>query len=216
MTDRGVFGFLANPSKKKEGRNMGRDIKTTITAIFLGIALLVLWGAPLFAAEESEILQERYRIREVGQESLSTLYEIQPGARYVIENAAGYGVFSTFGIKIFFAGGGTGKGFVHNNRTKRYTYMRMVQVQGGLGFGASKDRVIWVFETQKALTDFVSSGWDFGAKAQAAAMVQDTGGMFSGAISVAPGVYIYRLTETGLAAELTVSGTKYFKDPELN
>jgi lipid-binding SYLF domain-containing protein len=195
---------------------MGRNTKKAIMALLLSLALLGLWVAPLFAAEENEILQERYRVREVGQESLSTLYEIQPSSRYVIENAAGYGVFSTFGIKIFFAGGGTGKGFVHNNRTKRYTYMRMVQVQGGLGFGASKDRVIWVFETQKALTDFVSSGWDFGAKAQAAAMVQDTGGMFSGAISVAPGVYIYRLTETGLAAELTVSGTKYFKDPDLN
>jgi lipid-binding SYLF domain-containing protein len=216
MTDKGAFGFFKNQSRRKEGRNMGRNTKKAIMALFLSFALLGLWVAPLLAAEESEILQERYRIREVGQESLSTLYEIQPSARYVIENAAGYGVFSTFGIRIFFAGGGTGKGFVHNNRTKRYTYMRMVQVQGGLGFGASKDRVIWVFETQKALTDFVSSGWDFGAKAQAAAMVQDTGGMFSGAISVAPGVYIYRLTETGLAAELTVSGTKYFKDPDLN
>ena len=195
---------------------MRKNFKKVVKVCTLSLVLIGLCVEPLVAAEESEILQERYRIREVGQDSLSTLYEIQPGARYVIENAAGYGVFSTFGIKIFFAGGGTGKGFVHNNRTKRYTYMRMVQVQGGLGFGASKDRVIWVFETQKALTDFVSSGWDFGAKAQAAAMVQDTGGMFSGAISVAPGVYIYRLTETGLAAELTVSGTKYFKDPDLN
>jgi lipid-binding SYLF domain-containing protein len=195
---------------------MGRNTKKAIMALFLSFALLGLWGAPLFAVEENEILQERYRIREVGQDSLAALYEIQPSARYVIENAAGYGVFSTFGVKIFFAGGGTGKGFVHNNRTKRYTYMRMVQVQGGLGFGASKDRVIWVFETQKALTDFVNLGWDFGAKAQVAAMVQDTGGMFSGAVSVAPGVYVYRLTETGLAAELTVSGTKYFKDSDLN
>ena len=195
---------------------MGRNTKKAIMALFLSFALLGLSVEPLVAAEESEILQERYRIREVGQDSLAALYEIQPGARYVIENSAGYGVFSTFGIKIFFAGGGTGKGFVHNNRTKRYTYMRMVQVQGGLGFGASKDRVIWVFETQKALTDFVNSGWDFGGKAQVAAMVQDTGGMFSGAISIAPGVYLYRLTETGLSAELTVSGTKYFKDGELN
>jgi lipid-binding SYLF domain-containing protein len=195
---------------------MGRNTKKAIMALLLSFALLGLWVAPLLAAEESEILQERYRIREVGQDSLSALYEIQPSARHAIEHAAGYGVFSTFGIKIFFAGGSTGKGFVHNNRTKRYTYMRMVQVQGGLGFGASKDRIIWVFETQKALTDFVNLGWDFGAKAQAAAMVQDTGGMFSGAVSVAPGVYIYRLTETGLAAELTVSGTKYFKDSELN
>ena len=195
---------------------MRKGIKKVIMALLLSVALLGLWGASVFAAEESEVLQERYRVREVGQDALSTLYEIQPAARHAIEHSAGYGVFSTFGIKIFFAGGGTGKGFVHNNRTKRYTYMRMVQVQGGLGFGASKDRIIWVFETQKALTDFVNLGWDFGAKAQAAAMVQDTGGMFSGAVSVAPGVYVYRLTETGLAAELTVSGTKYFKDSDLN
>jgi lipid-binding SYLF domain-containing protein len=195
---------------------MRRHRIQTVLAMVLSVVLTGLWSAPLFAAEESEILQERYRVREVGQESLSSLYEIQPGARYAIENAAGYGVFSTFGIKIFFAGGSTGKGFVHNNRTKRYTYMRMVQVQGGLGFGASKDRIIWVFETNKALTDFANSGWDFGGKAQAVAMVQDTGGMFSGAVSVAPGVYVYQLTSTGLAAELTVTGTKYFKDNELN
>ena len=195
---------------------MRRNRIQAVLAVGLSFVLVGIFGGPLFAAEESEILQERYRIREVGQDSLAALYEIQPGARYVIENSAGYGVFSTFGIKMFFAGGSTGKGFVHNNRTKRFTYMRMVQVQGGMGFGASKDRVIWVFETQKALTDFVNSGWDFGGKAQVAAMVQDTGGMFSGAISVAPGVYLYRLTETGLSAELTVSGTKYFKDGELN
>jgi len=187
-----------------------------VLAIGLGFVLVGIFGGSLFAAEENEILQERYRIREVGQDALSTLYEIQPGARYVIEHAAGYGVFSTFGIKIFFAGGTTGKGFVHNNRTKRFTYMKMLQVQGGLGFGASKDRIIWVFETHRALTDFVNSGWDFGGKAQAVAMVQDTGAMFAGAVSVAPGVYLYQLTSTGLAAELTVSGTKYFKDNELN
>ena len=195
---------------------MVRQVKQAIMAITVSLVLLGLPAEPLPAAEESEILQERYRVREVGQDALSTLYEIQPGARYVVEQAAGYGVFSTFGIKIFFAGGTTGKGFVHNNRTKRYTYMRMVQVQGGLGFGASKDRIIWIFETHKALADFINSGWDFGGKAQAAAMVQDKGGMFSGAVSVAPGVYLYQLTSTGLAAELTVSGTKYFKDNELN
>ena len=30
---------------------------------------------------------------------------LPPGARYAIEHAAGYGVFSVMGIKIFFAGG---------------------------------------------------------------------------------------------------------------
>lgn len=195
---------------------MRRNRMLTYLGIGLSFVFIGLWGAPLFAAEENEIRQERTHIKEVGQEALSALYEIQPSARHAIEHSAGYGVFSSFGLKMFFSGGTSGKGFVRNNRTKRYTYMRMVQVQGGLGYGVSKDRIIWVFETQKALQDFVDSGWEFGAKAQVAAMVQDSGGMFSGAVSVAPGVYLYQLTETGLSAELTVSGTKYYKDDELN
>ncbi len=203
-------------SMLKEKSQMRKRIKQLFMGFIINMILIGLCGPTLFAMDEKEILQERYRIKEMAQEALSTLYEIQPGARYAIEHAAGYGVFSTFGIKIFFAGGTTGKGFVFNNRTQRYTYMKMLQVQGGLGLGISKNRVIWVFETQKALNDFINLGWDFGAKASAAAMVQNQGGMFSGAISVAPGVYLYQLTESGLAAELTVTGTKYLKDNDLN
>jgi len=195
---------------------MGKRIKQVMIGIIVNMVLLGFWNTSPFAMDENEVLQERLRIKEMAQGALSTLYEIAPRARAAIEHAAGYGVFSTFGIKIFFAGGTTGKGFVCNNRTKRYTYMKMLQVQGGLGFGVSKDRIIWVFETQKALSDFVNLGWDFGGKARATAMVQNQGGMFSGAISVAPGVYLYQLTDSGLAAELTVTGTKYLKDNDLN
>jgi lipid-binding SYLF domain-containing protein len=195
---------------------MGKPIKQVLIGLIINMVVFALCATPLFSMDENEILQERLHVREMAQGALSTLYEIAPGARTAIEHAAGYGVFSTFGIKIFFAGGTTGKGFVYNNRTQRYTYMKMLQVQGGLGFGVSKDRIIWVFETQKALSDFVNLGWDFGGKARATAMVQNHGGMFSGAITVAPGVYLYQLTDSGLAAELTVTGTKYLKDNDLN
>ena len=47
-------------------------------------------------------------------------------------------------------------------------------------------------------------------------MVQEQGGIFTGAVSVLPGVYLYQLTDTGLAASLTLSGTKFFKDPDLH
>jgi len=195
---------------------MSKRIKQVLIGLIINMVFFALCTTPLFSMDENEILQERLHIREMAQGALSTLYEIAPGARTAIEHAAGYGVFSTFGIKIFFAGGTTGKGFVYNNPTKRYTYMKMLQVQGGLGFGVSKDRIIWVFETQKALTDFINLGWDFGGKARATAMVQNHGGMFSGAITVAPGVYLYQLTDSGLAAELTITGTKYLKDNDLN
>jgi hypothetical protein len=47
-------------------------------------------------------------------------------------------------------------------------------------------------------------------------MLADRGGTFAGAISIEPGVYLYQLTETGLSASLTISGTKIFKDDDLN
>ena len=35
-------------------------------------------------------------------------------------------------------------------------------------------------------------------------------------MSVAPGVWLYQLTDKGLALELTAKGTKYYKDSDLN
>ena len=42
------------------------------------------------------------------------------------------------------------------------------------------------------------------------------GGAFEGATSVSPGVWVYQLTENGLAAEATLQGTKYYKYDDLN
>ena len=76
--------------------------------------------------------------------------------------------------------------------------------------------MIFVFETANALRDFVNQGWDFGGGANVSAMAAERGGTFTGAVSVFPGVYLYQLTDTGLAASLTLSGTKFFKDPHLH
>jgi lipid-binding SYLF domain-containing protein len=166
--------------------------------------------------DETALVQKRNEVREMARDALAALYEVSPGARYAVDHSAGYAVFSTFGIKIFFAGGTTGKGIVVNNRTHRDTFMKMLQVQAGLGLGIKKDRLIFVFETQQALRSFVNQGWEFGGQASASAMVADQGGTFAGAVSVMPGVYLYQLTETGLSASLTISGTKIFKDDDLN
>ena len=87
--------------------------------VALSAALLYLSAPPVWAQDESAILQSRLEIREAAQDALSTLCEFQPAARYAIEHAAGYAVFSTFGIKLLFAGGQQGKGVVVNNRTHR-------------------------------------------------------------------------------------------------
>ena len=190
-------------------------MKTLSALAACAVALWVCSGSAL-AQSEAAVIQSRSEIREAALEGLSTLYEIQPAARFAIEHAAGYAVFSSFGIKLLFAGGSQGKGVVVNNRTQRQTFMKMLGLQAGLGLGVQKTRLIFVFETASALQNFVDQGWSFGASTQLAATADKQGAMFSGAASVMPGVYVYQLTDTGLAALITASGTKFFKDDALN
>jgi lipid-binding SYLF domain-containing protein len=174
---------------------------------------LLLMALPVWGASKAEKQKE---VQKVSQQTLSQLYKTQSSARKAIANAAGYATFSNFGMKIFIAGSGSGSGMAVDNKTKKITYMKMIEVQAGLGIGVKKFRVIFVFDTQKALNDFINSGWEFGGQATAAAKAGDKGGEMAGAVSVAPGVWMYQLTDTGLAAEITGKGTKYYKDSDLN
>src|SRR4029079_10056229 len=150
------------------------------------------------------------------QDALAAVYKAAPSARKAVESAAGYAAFSNFGIKILVAGGGSGKGIAVNNKTKATTYMKMAEIQAGLGFGVKKFQVVWVFETEAALNNFINSGWEFGGQATAAAKAGDKGSAYQGAIAVSPGVWIYQITDKGVALELTANGTKYYKDTDLN
>jgi lipid-binding SYLF domain-containing protein len=105
---------------------------------------------------------------------------------------------------------------VIDNKTKKETFMKMIEVQAGIGLGVKKFRLVWVFENRKDLTDFINSGWEFGGQTSAAAKLGDEGGAFAGAMSVSPGIWLYQLTDDGLALELTGKGTKYYKDDDLN
>jgi hypothetical protein len=62
----------------------------------------------------------------------------------------------------------------------------------------------------------VNSGWQFGGQATAAAKNGDKGAAMVGASSVSDGVWMYQLTDKGLALELTAKSTKYYKDDDLN
>jgi lipid-binding SYLF domain-containing protein len=160
--------------------------------------------------------ESQAEVRKAADQALAALYKAQPSARKAVESAAGYAAFSNFGMKILVAGSGTGKGMAVNNRTRAETYMKMVEVQAGLGFGVKKFQVVWVFETEKALSDFVNSGWEFGAQATASAKSGDKGVAYQGALAVAPGVWLYQMSGDSLALELTAKGTKYYRDSDLN
>lgn len=193
---------------------MRRKALTLKGLLFVGAAWFVIAGSLAIAKESIE--ERRQVVRDMAGDTLERLYENLPSARAAVESAAGYGVFSNFGMKIFFAGGGKGSGMVVNNKTKQETFMKMVEVQAGLGLGVKKFSVVFVFDEEQALNSFINQGWEFGGQATAAAKSGDKGAAYSGAVSVAPGVWMYQMTSAGLAAEITGKGTKYYKNAELN
>ena len=182
---------------------------TLTTALVLTAAV----GAPAAAADPEA---ERAEIRSMAQNTLARLYEQRPIARQAIESAAGYAVFSNFGLKIFLFGSGMGKGVAVDNQTGAETFMKMIEVQAGVGLGGKKFRVVFVFENTGALNKFINEGWELGAQTTAAAKYGEKGEALQEAASVSPGVWMFQLTDSGLAAEITAKGTKYYKDDELN
>jgi lipid-binding SYLF domain-containing protein len=183
--------------------------------IVSGIVAAALVLAAVSASGASKD-KERSEVQKACKDTLKRLYKVQPSAKQAIAKAAGYAVFNNFGMKILIAGGGSGKGMASDNSTKKVTYMKMVEVQAGLGMGVKKFSVIWVFQTKDAMQQFVQAGWELGAQSSAAATTSGEGGSLTGAISPSPGVWLYQLVNDGLALELTAKGTKYYKDDDLN
>ncbi len=197
-------------------------MKPVFQTICTLIALCFCLNSPVFAqfsnpfSSNKTVAQQRQDILNKSEQTLKQLYAIQPKAKALIEKSAGYATFSNFGMKILIAGGGTGSGVVIDKATKKPIYMNMAEVQAGLGFGIKSFQNIFVFETEAAMNDFINSGWTFGGQVTAAAKYEQDGGAYQDATIVAPGVLMYQLTDSGLAAEITGKGTKYYKDTDLN
>jgi lipid-binding SYLF domain-containing protein len=184
--------------------------------LIASLVCLIALGA-IAADDEQKKEEERTEIRQMAQDTLTRLYKAEPSAQAAIHKAYGYAVFSNTGIKILVGGSGRGEGIAVTNKTKAETFMKMLQIQAGLGFGVKKFRVVFVFDNQKAFNGFVNSGWEFGGQADAAAKTSpEKGGSMQGAASVSDGVWMYQLTDKGIAIEITATGTKYRKDDDLN
>ena len=160
--------------------------------------------------------QQKQEILKKNEEILQRLYQAQPKAKQLVEKSVGYATFSNFGMKILIAGGGTGSGVVTNKSGNKTIYMNMAEVQAGIGLGIKSFQNIFIFQTETALNDFVNSGWTFGGQVTAAAKYEKNGDAYQDASVVAPGVLMYQLTDSGIAAEITGKGTKYYKDSDLN
>jgi lipid-binding SYLF domain-containing protein len=186
------------------------------TAILKFIFLTLACSLAIVAHAADDKAEEQKEIRKMAQDNLQRLYKAKPEVKRAVQGAAGYAVFSNKGMKIFLFGSGKGAGIAVNNTSKQETFMKVVELQAGLGFGVKKFTVIFVFENEAALDKFINSGWEFGGQSTAAATTGEKGGALAGAASVSPGVWMYQMTDKGVALEITAKGTKYYKDDDLN
>ena len=192
-------------------RRMRMAMVAAIVMLCLGLAACAT--APMTPSKKAEQQDE---VRNMAQTALAQLYEKNPAAQDAVTNAAGYAVFSDFGFKLLFMGGSKGEGIAVNNANKQETFMKMAEFQPGLGVGASKFRVVFVFDNPAAFNSFVTSGWEAGANAMAAAKSKTAGGALRGAVTLSEGVYMYQMTETGLIVGVSITAAKYYKDDDLN
>jgi lipid-binding SYLF domain-containing protein len=185
-----------------------------LTFLFLALVVAVLVSA-CATTSGSTTAEKRQAVQTMRQEVLSNLYRIKPAARSLVQSSPGYAVFSNANVNIIFASFGGGYGLVRDNKAGRDVYMKMGEVGIGLGLGVKDFRAVFVFHDRATMERFIGSGWEFGAHADAAAKAGDKGGAAGGEI-VVDNITIYQLTESGLALQATLKGTKYWRDGELN
>ena len=182
-------------------------------AMAMFLSLMACSTTPISKSDKE---QQQDSVRDMANKTLSQLYAKHPVAKDAIAKASGYAVFSDFGFKFMFLGGAGGSGVAVNNATKQETFMKMAEFQPGLGFGAAKFRLVFIFETLEAFNSFVTSGWEAGANAMASAKTKAEGGALAGAVTVSKGVQMFQLNDEGAIVGVSITAAKYYKDKELN
>jgi lipid-binding SYLF domain-containing protein len=171
--------------------------------------LLIVIVSPAFTDEDKDA-EERAKIDAMADATMKELFEASSDVKLLFDKAIGYAVFSNVKFQLGISGGG-GKGVAVSKAGER-TYMKMGTAGLGFGIGGQKYKVVFLFETENSLKSFVDKGWQADTSAQAAAGDAATGA----AASFKGGIAYYQITEKGLIASADITGTKYWKDDDLN
>lgn len=143
--------------------------------------------------------------------ALDQLLKENSKAKELYGKAYGWAAFDNLKLGFFFSGGG-GKGVAVEKKTGKRTYMEMAAAGFGLAFGGKKYEVVFLFQDSQTFNSFIENGWQAQGNVNATAGEANAGGQ----TAFVNGMAIYQISGTGLMANVDVSGTKYFKDKDLN
>ena len=150
------------------------------------------------------------------------------GASNIFNSAYGYALFPTIGKAGYVIGGAYGKGRVYE-QGEHTGDTSMIQVSIGFQLGGSAFSQVIFFQDKRALDQFTSGNFEFGAEAQAVALTAAAGasantsgssttasGGMNNAITAGDyykGMATFNITKGGLMYEASIGGQKFSYTP---
>ncbi len=155
--------------------------------------------------------ETRKKIDTMAAKTLSLLFAERKQARDLYDKSYAYAVFDTRKFSILITTG-YGAGVAVEKASAKRTYMKMATGGVNVGLGGQFFQLVFLFENKTAYQTFVNQGYEAGAGAGAVA------GTASEDLNVRfhNGTAVFQLTEKGLLLAADLTGTKYWKDGDLN
>ena len=163
------------------------------------------------SGEDETPSQARSEIDSSAEAALARLFRESSAAKGQFDAAAGYAVFDTRKLSLIISTG-TGSGVAVDKSSGKRTYMKMATGGLNIGGGVKFYQVVFLFPDKVTLNDFVESGWSADTDAAAESGKE---GVHVG-VQLKNGVIVHSLSDKGLVLAASLTGTKYWKDDDLN
>jgi len=141
------------------------------------------------------------------RETLARLVKEEPKTEAELAQAVGYAVIEKKVVKVPMIGAGGGAGVVVEKASGKKSYLRVPQLQFGLGWGGRAEKVILIFQDLEKLRDLANGTWKAGIEAEAAAKAGNVGAAGGGGTGdlMKEGFTTYVLTDAGVSATATIA-----------
>ena len=188
-------------------RSMGEGRPISFFALVVLVAMLIMTitacAGGLVGSKEEKLAY----FESLEQETLAQLVKEQPGTEQELAQSVGYAVFEKKVVKVPVVGAGGGAGVVVDKENGKKSYLRVPELQLGLGWGGRAEKVILIFQDVEKLRNLAGGTWKAGIAAEAAAKAGDVGAAGGGGTGqlMKKGFTTYVLTDAGVSATATIA-----------